>query len=264
MSPAAHAWMIAGVMAFFAVTVYAMVRDARKRAAARPPVKIQRSRSEPLYGWDFASPAYVAERTRIRDSVTHVWQNASFETIAIDAPALPVRFLVDAATVYRGTSDLFRAARVDSSRTAADLAPFWRTDEPSRLQWLLNDERFGRIFLELRTVPDFAALAIVDSNDQRIPIGSPMRKVPRSGDAIALTRSGEEVPFRDERDVEGDVARLTRLRDLLASMQLPETLQRGATPGLARTALSRVLRIIILFLAIVAGAWLLGTILWHC
>jgi hypothetical protein len=263
MSPAAHAWLLIGVSAFFVVAVYALVRDARKRAALRPPVTIRRSRSEPLYGWDFAGARYVVERTRILDSVTHVWQNASFETIAIDSPASPVRFLVDQATVYRGVSDLFAAARVDSSRIAPDLTPFWRSDEPQRLQSLIDDERFGRILLELRTVPDFAALVVVDANDARIPVGSPMRKVPRRGDAIALTRSGEEVPFRDERDVEEDVARMTRLRDLLTSIQFPETLAHAAAPGLARTALTRTLRILILFALIIAGIWIVGILLWR-
>src|SRR5438477_7142310 len=125
MSSAAHAWLTAGVIAFFILTIYAFVRDARKRAAARPPVKIHRSRSEPLYGWNFAGAAYVAHRERIIGRQSYV-ENASFETIAIDAPRLPVRFLVDAGTIYRGMTDLFASARVDSSQAAADLAPYWR------------------------------------------------------------------------------------------------------------------------------------------
>jgi hypothetical protein len=186
-------------------------------------------------------------------SVTSDFENASTETIAIGAPPLPVRFLVDSATVYRGLTDLFRAAHVDSSRIAPDLTPFWRTDEPRRLQWLINDERFGQILRDLRTVPDFAALAVVDANDARIPIGSPMRKVSRRGDAIALTRSGEEVPFRDEGDVREDVAPLNRLAELMSSMQMPEGLKHAAAPGIVRTAAIRLLRIIILFVLIVGG-----------
>ena len=72
MSPAAQVWLLLGASGFLLVTFYALIHDARKRAAMRPPVVIHRSRTEPLYGWDFASAGYVLARERILDSVTHV------------------------------------------------------------------------------------------------------------------------------------------------------------------------------------------------
>lgn len=253
-----------GAMAFAVIAFAALIRDAQRRRALQPPVIIRRARREPLYGWDaqgqHAGSSYAISRERLQEQYEVL--DSSYESIAIDAPPLQVRFLVDNALVYRGQSDLYRAAKVNTSRFAPDLQPYWRSDEPKRLQILLNDDRFARILYDLRSTPDFVALMVASRGDQRIPIGSPARRLHTEGDVIVLTRSGAEVPYRDERDALDDITRLARLRDLLASISIPETLKRGETPGLILTSLSRVLRMIILFFGLIGGGWLLGLLLW--
>jgi hypothetical protein len=224
-------------------------RKAKPRADGRTPLFLWGSAGE------YRRFRYTVARTRMTRGSLGVPMNASSETIAFESGGpLGVRFLVDAAHVYRGVSDLFHGAKVTEPIAAPDLAPFWRSDEPERLQALVRDTRFARILEELRTIPDFAALAAASTEDARISMATLGRSPGR--DALILTRSGFQVPFRDEHDVDRDLEILTRLRELFASLPISDALERASVPTKAATYTTRGLRTVGMLFVALAGVLL--------
>ena len=71
-------------------------------------------------------------------------------------------------------------------------------------------------------------------------------------DAVVLTRSGFEVPYRDDHDVERDLEVLTRLRELLVSLPLSDGFERATVPSTTATFASRGLRTISLLFVTLA------------
>ncbi|HEY8848272.1 MAG TPA: hypothetical protein VIO12_03200 [Thermoanaerobaculia bacterium] len=255
MSPTAHllVWLAGALLAV--VAFVALAYDKRRRQAAAPPVNISRARSEPLFSWsgngEYRGFRYFAGRARILTGRDDFPTDRASETIVLESPPARVRFLVDALNVYRGVSDLFHAVKLEAPIAAPDLAPFWRSDEPERLQVLARDERFARILTELRTAPDFAALAVASTEDGRISTGKLGRAPNR--DALFLTRSGFEVPYRDDHDVERDLEILTSLRELLLSMSFSDALERALVPSTAATYAKRAFRTVgVLFVTLAA------------
>jgi len=223
-------------------------RKAKPRADGRTPSFLWSSAGE------YGGFRYTVARTRLTRGSLNVSMNASSETINLESRPLSVRFLVDAAYVYRGVSDLFRGVKVTEPIAAPDLAPFWRSDEPERLQALVRDTRFARILEELRTIPDFAALAVASTEDGRISMGALGRSP--SHDALILTRSGFQVPFRDEHDVDRDLEILTRLPELFASLPISDALERASVPSKAATYTARGLRTVGMLFVALAGVLL--------
>jgi hypothetical protein len=244
MSPTAHFLLQLGGALLLLIIIGAAVYDARRRQAAAPPVHIGRSRSERLSSWsgggEYRGFRYFADRRPLVSGRYAYATDRVTETISLESSPARVRFLVDAAHIYRGSSDLFHAAEVEAPIAAPDLAPFWRSDEPERLQMLVRDQSFARILEELRTIPDFAALAVASTEDPRISVGRMVRSLER--DAVVLTRSGLEVPYRDERDVERDLEILTRLRELLIALPLSDNSEHAAVPSRTATYAARGLR----------------------
>jgi len=56
---------------------------------------------------------------------------------------------------------------------------------------------------------------------------------------LILTRSGFQVPFRDEHDMDRDLEILTRLRELFASMPISDALERATVPSKSATYTAR-------------------------
>jgi hypothetical protein len=253
MSPTAYLLVQLGAVLLLILIVVAIAYDSRRRKAAAPPVHIARSRSERLSSWsgsgEYRGFRYFADRIPLVSGRYAYATDRVRETIVLESPPSRVRFLVDAENIYRGVSDLFHATKLEAPVAAPDLAPFWRSDEPERLQLLARDERFARLLEELRTIPDFAALAVASTADSRMSVGRMSRNPER--DAVVLTRWGLEVPYRDDHDVERDLDVLTRLRELLVSLPLSDALEHAAVPSKAATYATRGLRTVgVLFVAL--------------
>jgi hypothetical protein len=76
-------------------------------------------------------------------------------------------------------------------------------------------------------------------------------------DALILTRSGFQVPFRDEHDVDRDLEILTRLRELFASLPISDALERASVPSKTATYAARGLRTVGMLFVALAGVLLL-------
>jgi hypothetical protein len=179
------------------------------------------------------------------------------EIIALQMPReVCCRFILD-EDVYRGNSMLFKPIRLRGSMGFEKGPPFWRSDEPERLELLKRNAEFREITHSIEHSADFGALTVCGARDIRLPADSPARDFEGNTDVIMLHRSGEDVAGRDEAALTKDLDRLARLRDLLITNPFQTELPRAPIGGNATERIAKWVIFAALIATLVGGTtWL--------
>lgn len=195
---------------------------------------------------------------------THKATHHVQETIAIECADPPCYFYVDKKGVYNGRSFLFEPASVRKAfRIDGVTFPVWRSEEPERLQRLQDDAAFSALVDRAMEAPSFGALAVVQSNDIRLPRDSAMRRLGPDRSIVAITRTARHFPTRGRAAVEEDVMLLRRLADALCRIPVTGSLPRAPLPTPGRAVLTLVGRFAVLFAIVVTAIVLfISAVMW--
>lgn len=210
------------------------------------------------YNWcdivDEAEGTRYAVVRRPRGSAENRARHYVEETVAIECGEPTCYFYVDNQGVYNGRSFLFEPASVRKAFRIDGVSwPVWRSEEPERLKRVQEDAAFSALVTRELSDPFFGALAVVKSNDIRLPRDSAMRRLGPDRSVIAITRRATHFPTRGRDAVEEDVALLRRLADALNRIPVIGSLPRAPLPTAGRSIITLVGRFAVLLAIVIAA-----------